>query len=368
MLFLLLLGGCRPVQAPADAAAVPAAEAVTATETPAEAAAETAQAAAPAAPAADADVLPAAVEPQGQINNIHDPVMAKDGDTYYVFSTGARIIVICSEDMVTWDWCYRVFEQTPTWAQKAVPGVSALWAPDISFYDGKWQLYYSASTFGSRDSAIGLATNVTLDPNSPDYAWTDEGEVLRTRSSDDYNAIDPNFVLDAEGEPWLVFGSFWSGIKLVKLDPGTRKPAAGAEILSIASRRGGPDNTEAIEGGFVIRHGDFYYLFASFDVCCQGVSSTYNVRVGRAAEITGPYVDRDGVPMLEGGGTQITGPYDRWVGPGHNGVFSEGGVDWLVYHAYNIKRNGNSALRIEPITWDAEGWPSVPSFAGSPQP
>jgi arabinan endo-1,5-alpha-L-arabinosidase len=341
----LLLAGCRPVQAPSvpSAASAPAATTPTPTVTPL-------------AP-------PAAIEPQGQIRNIHDPVMAQEGDTYYVFSTGARLIVICSQDMVTWDWCYRVFEETPTWVLQAVPGVAALWAPDISYYDGKWQLYYSGSTFGSRDSVIGLATNVTLDPASPDYAWMDEGEVLRTRNSDDYNAIDPNFVLDADGQPWLAFGSYWGGLKLVKLDPVTRKPAADAEILPIASRRGGPDNSEAIEAAFIIRHGDFYYLFASFDACCQGAASTYNVRVGRAEQITGPYVDRAGIPMLEGGGTQITGAYDHWAGPGHNGVFSAAGVDWLVYHAYDIKLNGVSKLRLEPITWDAGGWPSVASFA-----
>ena len=347
---LFLLAGCRPVQAPGGAAlSTPGAEAAA---TPA-----------PAAPAAPPMAAPEAIEPQGFIDNIHDPVMAREGDSYYVFSTGARIVVICSKDMVTWDWCYRVFERPPAWLQQAVPGVGDLWAPDISYYDGKWQVYYSASTFGSRDSAIGLATNAALDPASPDFGWVDEGEVLRTRNSDDYNAIDPNFVLDAEGQPWLVFGSYWSGIKLVKLDPATRKPAAAAEILSIARRRGSPDNTEAIEAGFVIRHGDFYYLFVSFDACCQGAKSTYNVRVGRAPEITGPYVDRAGVPMLQGGGTQITGPYDRWRGPGHNGILSENGVDWLVYHAYDANRGGVSKLRIEPITWDAQGWPSVASFA-----
>jgi arabinan endo-1,5-alpha-L-arabinosidase len=288
--------------------------------------------------------------------------MAQEGDTYYVFSTGARVVVICSPDMVNWEWCYRVFEQPPAWVQEAAPGVGDLWAPDISYYDGKWQVYYSGSTFGSRDSVIGLATNVTLDPNSPDFAWVDEGEVLRTRNGDDYNAIDPNFVVDAEGQPWLAFGSFWSGIKLVKLDPTTRKPPADAEILSLAGRRGAPENTEAIEAPFIIRHGEYYYLFASFDHCCRGAESDYNVRVGRSADITGPYLDRNGVPMLEGGGTQITGAYDRWRGPGHNAVFSADGVEWLVYHAYDANRGGVSKLRIEPIVWDAAGWPKVQSY------
>jgi arabinan endo-1,5-alpha-L-arabinosidase len=334
---LVFLAACRPIQRPSTGAEeAPAAEATPAAE--------------------------AAAEPQGFVERIHDPVLAKEGDTYYVFSTGARIVVICSQDRVNWEWCYRVFEQPPAWVQEAVPGVGDLWAPDISFYGGKWQVYYSGSTFGSRDSVIGLATSVTLDPNSPDYAWVDEGEVLRTRSSDDYNAIDPNFVVDADGQPWLAFGSFWSGIKLVKLDPATRKPQAGAEIITIASRRGAPGNTEAIEAPFIFRRGEYYYLFASFDHCCRGAESDYHVRVGRSADITGPYLDADGVAMTAGGGTQITGAYDRWRGPGHNGVFSADGVDWLVYHAYDANRGGVSKLRIEPIAWDADGWPSVGSY------
>jgi arabinan endo-1,5-alpha-L-arabinosidase len=356
-ILVVLLAGCRPVQQPsARDAALPLEQATQASDTT--------PIAAPAEPAgALAAQAPAMIEPQGFIDRIHDPVMAKEGDTYYVFSSGARIVVICSQDMVTWEWCYRVFDQPPSWVRQAVPGVGDLWAPDISYHNGKWQVYYSGSTMGSRDSVIGLATNTTLDLQSPDYAWVDEGEVLRTRSSSDYNAIDPNFVLDAQGQPWLVFGSYWSGIKLIALDKETRKPPAGAEVLAIAGRRDGPGDTEAIEGAFIISHGDYYYLFASFDRCCQGAQSDYNVRVGRSQEIIGPYVDRDGVPMLQGGGTQITGAYDRWRGPGHNGIFSENGVDWLVYHAYDANRGGISQLRIEPITWDEDGWPSVGSYA-----
>jgi arabinan endo-1,5-alpha-L-arabinosidase len=352
LVLLLVTAGCRPVQAPvAGAAATPSIEAppVSGVVTP-----HAAQAG-----------LPAAIDPQGSIKRIHDPVMAKEEDTYYVFSTGSRIAVMCSQDLVNWEPCYRIFDRLPGWVIKAVPGVGDLWAPDISYYDGKWQVYYSASTFGSRDSVIGLATNETLDPNSPNYAWVDEGEVLRTRNNDDWNAIDPNFVLDEEGQPWLAFGSFWSGIKLVKLDPATRKPAPGAEIISLASRRDSPDNTEAIEGAFIIRHGDYYYLFASFDTCCRGVDSTYNVRVGRSEKVTGPYVDRDGVPMLQGGGTQITGSYGNWRGPGHNGIFSANGIDWLVYHAYDADESGISKLRIEPIQWDDDGWPHVASYTGT---
>lgn len=342
-LALLLLAACRPVTAPAAAPTAPAT-----------------------APAPALAQAPAAIEPQGFVQRIHDPVMTKEGDTYYVFSTGSRIRFACSQDMITWAYCGVVFDAIPAWIADSIRGVTDLWAPDISYFNGKWHLYYAASTFGSRNSAIGLATNQTLDPNSPDYRWVDEGEVLRSTEADDWNAIDPNLVLDAGGQPWLALGSFWSGLKLRKLDPATGKPSSDDTTLyPLADRRHGPDHTDAIEAPFIIRHGDYYYLFASFDRCCQGAASTYNVRVGRAKEITGPYLDRAGQSMLEGGGTQLLAAYDHWRGPGHNAIFAENGVDWLVYHAYDAQLNGISFLRIEPLTWDADGWPHAPS---TPQP
>lgn len=331
---VLLLSACKPVEQIAPAAL---------------------ETALPDAPPSAAPVM---LEPAGFIQRIHDPVMAKEGDVYYVFSTGARVIVICSKDMIEWEWCYRVFERSPNWVEQAVPGVIDLWAPDIAFFNGRWHLYYSGSTFGSPRSVIGLVTNPTLDPNSPDYAWSDEGLVIESTGAENWNAIDPNFVVDENGDPWLAFGSYWSGLKLIRLDPATgKRSTADATIYPIAQRVG----STAIEAAFIVHRNGYYYLFASFDQCCQGVQSTYNVRVGRAEAITGPYVDRDGVPMLEGGGTLILDAYDRWRGPGHNGVYREDGVDWMVYHAYDAKGGGISKLRIESLGWDEEGWPYLPS-------
>ncbi len=192
--------------------------------------------------------------------------------------------MICSKDMVEWEFCGRVFERIPGWLSKAVPGVGDLWAPDISYFNGRWHLYYSGSTFGSNRSVIGLATNATLDINSPDYAWVDEGMVIESEPSFDWNAIDPNLAFDDSGQPWLAFGSYWSGIKMRKIDAATGKLADDDDTLhSLANRRNGPDNTTAIEAAFIIRRGEFYYLFTSFDACCQGAASTYNVRVGRSS-------------------------------------------------------------------------------------
>lgn len=302
------------------------------------------------------------IEPQGFIQQVHDPVIAHEGGVYYVYHTGGLIPFNCSKDMVNWDFCGRVFEKNPAWTSDINKDLIDIWAPDISFYDNQWHLYYAVSTFGSQNSAIGLATNTTLDPNKPGYAWVDHGIVLRSQPGDSWNAIDPNLVLDEKGAPWLVWGSYWQGLYMHKLDAATGMLAKDdTQYYHLADRSSGPDHTTAIEGSFVIRHGNMWYLFASFDQCCQGANSTYNVRVGRSDKLTGPYVDRDGIAMLKGGGTKILSAYGQWKGPGHNGFLIENGIDWMVYHAYDAQQNGIPKLRIESLAWDGEGWPSLPS-------
>ena len=208
-------------------------------------------------------------------------------------------------------------------------------------------------TLSSQNSAIGLATNVTLDPNSPDYKWVDQGIVLRSQPGDLWNAIDPNLVIDENGQTWLAWGSFWQGLWMRKIDIVTGQFDIN-DITNhhLADRSTGPDNTTAIEGVFIVPHAGKWYLFASFDQCCQGIDSTYNVRVGRSDSLTGPYVDKDGVSMTEGGGTLILSEYGQWKGPGHNGMLIEDDVYWMVYHAYDAKQIGIPKLRIESITWE----------------
>jgi arabinan endo-1,5-alpha-L-arabinosidase len=300
-------------------------------------------------------------EPEGQIQNIHDPVMAFEDGMYYVFSTGRRIPVICSPDKLTWENCGRVFERNPAWTRDINANLVDIWAPDISYFNDRWHLYYSVSNFGTQNSAIGLATNATLDPESPDFAWVDQGIVLRSQPGDPWNAIDANLVLDEAGEPWLAWGSFWNGLYLRKIDPATGMFTADDAVHHLANRAAGPDNTPAIEAPFIVQRGDYWYLFASFDQCCQGVSSTYNVRVGRSDSLTGPYVDRDGVPMTEGGGTLILSEYGQWKGPGHNGLFVEDNVYWIIYHAYDANQIGIPKLRLEGLGWDDAGWPILAS-------
>ncbi len=302
------------------------------------------------------------LELEGIIPEVHDPVIAHEKGVYYIFYTGARIPVTCSQDMVSWQFCGRVFESYPAWTREINPDLADAWAPDISFFNGRWHLYYAVSSFGTQNSAIGLATNSTLDPASPDYAWVDQGVVLRSRPGDRWNAIDPNLVLDETGTPWLAWGSFWQGIWMRKVDAASGMLDAGQpDAIHLADRSTGPGNTTAIEAPFIVERNGQWYLFVSFDRCCQGTASTYNLRVGRSDALTGPYVDRDGVPLTQGGGTLILSAYDRWRGPGHNGMLVEDGVYWMVYHAYDAEAGGKPRLRIESLSWDTEGWPSLPS-------
>jgi arabinan endo-1,5-alpha-L-arabinosidase len=296
-------------------------------------------------------------ELSGNFRPVHDPAIIKDRDTYFLYCTGPLTPIRSSTDLIHWELRGDVFSQIPDWAREAIPGTDAIWAPDVSYFGARFHLYYSVSTFGSNRSVIGLATNTTLDPDSSDYAWIDEGLVVESQRVNDYNAIDPNVIFDGDGIPWLAFGSHWSGIKMRRLDTETGKLDTQDETLySLASRAVHP---RAIEAPYIIHKGDYYYLFVSFDACCRGFASTYRVMVGRSEQVTGPYVDRDGVPMLEDGGTQVTFPSERWRGPGHCAILQENDTDTIVYHAYDAQLNGLPTLRLDALVWDDEAWPAI---------
>ena len=299
----------------------------------------------------------------GDLYPIHDPCIIKEGDTFYVFCTTPRrdspkqIPWYQSKDLLNWQRGAHVFDALPAWAKAAVPKTESCWAPDISFVDGRFLLYYACSTFGSNGSVIGLATNVTLTPADPRFNWEDKGVVLTSKTTDDFNALDPNHVVDRDGKHWLAFGSFWTGLKIIQLDPATGMPMSDAKNLSIARR---PKTPDAIEGVFIIQRAGNYYLFASYDFCCRGADSTYYTIVGRSKDITGPYIDNSGKPLLEGGGTLVLAapPGETcWFGPGHCAVLRDDGKDYIVYHAYDGGHEGRPTLRIAPMGWTADNWP-----------
>ena len=181
-----------------------------------------------------------------------------------------------------------------------------IWALPINNVGGEFRLYYSVSTFGSNQSVIGLTTNKTLNPSSPDYKWIDQGLVFASTKQDDFNAIDPNLAVDANGDMWMSFGSFWSGIKMRKLDVRTGKLSSDDTALySLASRPRTAELKAEIEAPFIVRNGNYYYLFVSYDRCCRGAQSTYKIMVGRSDKITGPYLDKTGKPMMDGGATLL---------------------------------------------------------------
>jgi arabinan endo-1,5-alpha-L-arabinosidase len=298
----------------------------------------------------------------GQYLFVHDPTMAKEGGTYYVFSTGdpagangnGNIQIRSSRNLRDWAYAGTVFAAKPAWITDALGNIPNLWAPDISFYNGLWHLYYAGSSFGSNNSVIGLATTPTLDPRSPRYHWTDDGLVFRTSSSDNFNAIDPSLVTGTDGAKWLVLGSFWSGIKLISLDPATGKPGTSTPVVNSIAAKPFPDPEE---GAGIVYHDGYYYLFAAIDNCCRGISSTYHIQVGRSVSVTGPYTDAAGTAMLDGGGMEVQGTDAGMIGPGSPFVFStRNGQDWLVYHYYDAYSAGDAWLQIRPLTWIG-GWP-----------
>ena len=278
----------------------------------------------------------------------HDPSAIESNGTYYEFQTGLGAKT--STNLTSWSGASAPFT-IPAWMTAAVTGVTDLWAPDISYFGGTYHLYYAGSTFGSNKSCIGHATRASLGSGS----WVDQGSATIcsnvTTTGDNWNAIDPNAIVDTDGNAWLVFGSFWGGIKLIPLDQtGAR---VGTTVTGIAAR---PSNGGALEGPIMIRRSGYYYLFTSWDTCCKGASSTYNMRVVRGTSVTGPFADQAGTAAMQGGGTLIAQGDATWAGPGGQSVMFVGPKAYFVYHAYAMS-NGNATLRIADLIWDANGWP-----------
>lgn len=310
---------------------------------------------------------------KGAVAFTHDPSIIKEGNTWYVFATGkakggGQLPMRCSTNLIDWKFCGRVFAGIPAWVHKRSPGTKDLWAPDISHEDHEFRLYYAYSLFGKNTSGIALAVNKTLDAASPEYKWVNKGMVLQSTEKDDYNAIDPNFVKDRKGRSWLVFGSFWHGIKLRRLNKDGLVSKKHTKLYSLArrakpahaapARPGLPPDWEAIEAPFIVWHGGYYYLFTSWDLCCRGVHSTYRTMVGRSRKVTGPYVDKTGKPLLDGGGSELLVGNSRWLGPGGESIWmGPHGKDVIIFHAYDAK-TGRPGMQLSTLVW-VDGWPEA---------
>ena len=298
----------------------------------------------------------------------HDPsTMIQDGSRYYTFRTSQGIMAKWSTDKVNWNYGGQVFPSgPPAWTTNAVPDFAGFfWAPDVAYFNGKYHLYYSCSSWGSIDSAIGLVTSPSL--ISP--TWTDQGKVVQSDASweagpdtdtTSINCIDPSILVDTNGTIWMAYGSYSDGIMVTQIDPATGKrlnPASpGTKIASSSSSF----FSNTTEGAHLHQRGGYYYLFLNYGGCCSGIDSTYNIRVGRSLNVLGPYLDRNGVNMLIGGGTMFMESTGRYIGPGHAGVFAENGTNWLTYHYYDALNNvpGEPTLGLAWLHW-TDGWPMV---------
>jgi arabinan endo-1,5-alpha-L-arabinosidase len=312
-------------------------------------------------------------------NPVFEPVLAdpsiikaKDG-YFYAFGTeddwgdqvGARLIpIVRSKNLVDWKYVGQAFDKKPEWKSDG-----SLWAPEISYFNKKYYLYYSISIWGDVNPGIGVAVS-----DVPEGPYKDLGKLFDSKSIGVGNSIDPMIFVDNDDTAYLFWGSF-HGIFGIKLS-NDRLSTIG-NPFHIAGN--------AFEASYLIKRGDYYYYFGSRGSCCEGAKSGYNVAVGRSKSITGPYVDKDGKDLILGGGTMIlmgNFPNDKgsklYAGPGHNTIIKDDkGKDWMVYHAVDkdnpLLPNGATRrpLMIDPIKWK-NGWPTIdgliPSNKTKPRP
>jgi arabinan endo-1,5-alpha-L-arabinosidase len=276
--------------------------------------------------------------------SLTDPTLFRWQDKYWVFSTGTGISVHSSDDLSTFKKEASVFSSNPAWIGQTLPQTTDLWSPDVHAWNGTIHLYYAASAFSTDKSCIGHATTTAIG-----QSFVDHGPLICSNlngSTENYNAIDPAVLTSPTDDPWMVFGSWDSGIKLIALDrDGNRRDG---NVYSVAARAS--SDSPAIQAASLYHWRDYYYLFVSFDN-----SPNHSLRVGRATQVTGPYLDRDRQPMSSGGGTVVLGSSPLFKGAGSNMIFDDRSQRLNVYHAYDT--NGVAQLRIGQLFFDNEGWP-----------
>ena len=321
-------------------------------------------------PSVDCVLSPNIADPTSATSPVHDPSLINANGSYYVYSSSELGSFYRSEDLEEWHLVGQVFDALPDWLVRQIPQANHIGAPDLTFYNGEYLYFYQSHISNTCDAATGLATNKSLDPESADYQWIDHGLILRSKphyadidiycgdENATFNAIDAHFFVDADDQPWLVFGSTIGGIKLVKLDPVTLKPLPNPEFITLAQRFLLQDDP-IIEAPHLLFRDGYYYLFVSFNHCCLGADTQYHVRVGRSRNIAGPYFDNQYWPMLLGGGTPLIARDGDYIGTGHSDVFSERGQDWLVHHAKRPDEGYRAYLQIRKLRWLKNGWPSV---------
>lgn len=300
---------------------------------------------------------------------VRDPSrIIKAGQTYWVYGTGAGTQQFSSVDRVHWARRGPALPKAPAWVATSVPGNkdNVVWAPDVIRHGARYFLFYSYSAWGSNKSAIGVAINNSnsLDPSG----WADQGIVVASTGTEGFNAIDPAGFEDAAGNFWMCFGSYVQGIRMVRLDSATGKRSAeDSKIYELGTRPGVPVNP--IEASYVHFHDGWYYLFVNWDFCCRAAKSDYNIRVGRSRSVTGPFLDKAGKDMNQGGGSLFLNAMfdngsgrtiDDATGPGHVGILEEDGNFWLSTHYEWTRSTNRTTMFLNRMAWDDEGgWPRV---------
>jgi len=269
---------------------------------------------------------------------IHDPsTLAECDGKYYTFGTGGGGLI--SED--GWSW-HGGAER---------PGGGA--APDVLKIGDRYLVIYGATgggLGGGHNGRILTMWNKTLDPKSPDFKYTPAVEVCSSDGMEDNDAIDPGMLLDpTTGRLWVSYGTYFGTIRLIELDPNTGHRMSGNKEQDIAI------DCEASD--LIYRNG-YYYLLGTHGTCCDGVNSTYNIVVGRARQVTGPYIDNVGRDMYHGGGKMVIAAGDRVCGPGHFGrtVVDEGVEVMSCHYEADFDQGGRSVLGIRPLLWKND-WP-----------
>ena len=312
---------------------------------------------------------PAPLTVSGSGIYVHDPYMLKDqGGVYWLY--GTHNTLASSSDMST--FVTRGSDISPDFSwwktvnTTGTNGLSDIWAPSVMFQNGVYYQYYSmplysppgdSSAHSGAQAVIALGTSTN--PNGP---WTDDGKIIEsygttTGSTTAFNAIDPAPFLDGSGNWWMVFGSWEDGIHVLQLDPASGLRLASNSTIYNVAQRGLPSAGE--EGAFIFPYNGWFYYFASTNVCCNGVNSTYRIIVGRSQSATGPYLDRGGIDLMNGGGTILLGSHGTIFGPGGQSVFLDGTQPTLVYHYYDGANNGTPTVGINRLVFDSSGWPSI---------
>ena len=313
---------------------------------------------------ADADKqIPTLLPVSGDVVHSSTPEIIRDGDTYYMYVMTEKVWVKKSDDLRVWKGAAIAFDKADkkfpfSWMEKEVPGYG-LWCPGIYEMNGKYYLYYALSTGGSQHSAICLAVNETLDVTSKKYKWVDKGVVLHSYVGDDFNAIDPQLFIDQDGISWLVYGSYWSGIKMRRVDPETGYlDESHPEVYSIARNapRSSEDSAGAIEAPYIVYKDGYYYLF-----CATGRMNVgeYSNHVGRSENVTGPYVDSKGREMMDGYAEIVTQDTETISLCAHNSVFHDFDGQWYMVCEYFTAVEEHSHMLISTIVWTEDGWPTT---------